>query len=659
MNSGSDVALVVFSLVSWFASLLGLPPEPRDPALLRAAPAETLVYLEWAPRGAGIPDGKEFEGLVADPEIVSLFQDAEASLRRLLIETVEGTEAGDHIPDAIPAVLRVLLLRGGSFSVRFDQELVAKTVQQLREQGTELPVERQGLTGLVGTLILQLGDQPEALERQLANTLRIVTQGAVQGEKLDRTALPSSIPGHQILLHRHQGYLIVATHEAAIDQAIAGLDGKDQGLSTQPQYREAMEGAPNARIGSVLWIDSQRLLKAVSTGFGLPGVMTNGVVTMLGLERLESITSVSGIREGKVFCRNWIRMLQQTSKVMAIASGKGITKSRFDLVPLDADVVLAGSLDIPKWILEWQKLAKGLDREEKFHVLSGLQSQLAELDLSLEELLQPFADNAILYDAPGSGGLLLSGPVCLLEVKDHEQAGNLIERLVIKIRESLPPFDDRSRGVQLGEGEFLGEKIYFLNQSVRKPVKINPAFCLTKDSLVIGLHPQSVKAHLRMLADKNRERFSARFDQGNAGEIVPAGDLLLVRYLNLQTVGKLSGPFLPYGEIELSSRFQMMQLDLTVLNLPSTAAILPYLKEHLSFVARDETGIRYSGEGSLPPQMIDTLLLFLPVAGVGVFDSVVFNESESLLKERNVVENHSEGAEERALKTSEPAGETR
>jgi len=626
----NDFGLVLFSVITWFATMLGLPPEPRDPALLRCAPKDSAVYLEWAGRGTGKSGGTEFEGLMADQEIRAFFGEADAAIRRLLTEALEGSEGANDLAKSIPEIQRMLIMNPGSISVKFGPALVGPAVKKAQESGVEIPVEMQGFTGIEGTLIFQMGENPEEMEQHFLRTIRTATEGDVDSAKLDRTEIPLKIPGLRVIFHRHQGYLIVSTQQTGIDSAIAGIDGKDQGLGEQARFQKSTGKVVFPRTGSLLWIDTKGIYGAMSTGFGLPGMMANGVVTMLGLEKIDSIACASGIEEGKVAVRNWTETRGATGKSLAFSSGKGIDKSRFDLVPRDADLVVAGSLDLPKAISEYEKLAVALSKGEMFEPWKEFQSHLKEMELGISELLKPFADNAIVYDAPGSGGLIFSGPVLLLEVRDRELAKVLVDKLVRLIREKLPPFDERSRGVLLSEGEFLGEKIYFTDQVVQGPKMINPAFCLTKDSLVIGLHPQSIKGHLRMVSESSTPRFSSRLSDGKEGFAVPEGRLLLVRYLNLQSAGRLFLPLLPYGEIQASSQLHMTRIGMPVLYFPSSAAILPYLKDHLSAVVRNEEGIEYYGAGSLPPQIIDTLLWLLPAAGMGVYDAMVFDSGPGL-----------------------------
>jgi len=624
--ASNDFALVIFSVIAWFSSMLGLPPEARDPVFIKAAPADAVLYLEWAPRGEGKTNGEEFEGLVGDPEIRSFFREADGTIRRLMIEIMEGSEDADRLAKAIPEFLEMLMMSPGSISVRFDQSLVGPAIKRIEEEGGELPVEAQGMTGIVATVMLRMGEKPDEMEEHVARTIKTITEGEVKTDKLDHTLLPIKVPGMQLLVHRHKEYLIFSTHVSGIDDSIGGIDGKDQGLSGSTRFQETTEKVAIARTGSLFWLDVKGIYNAMTTGFGLPGIMANGVVTMLGLEKLDSMACVSGVEDGKVVVRNWTNTQGITTKAMAFASGSGIPRTRFDLVPRDADLVVGGSLDVQKAIAEYKKLTIALEQGEKSELLEDFQSNLNELDLSISELLKPFADNAIVYDAAGSGGLFFSGPVLLLEVRDHELATNLLDRIVSLVREKLPPFDERSRGVLLSEGEFLGEKIYFFDQAVRNPSMVTPAFCLTKDSLIVGIHPQSIKGHLRMLGDAKRERFSSRLG-GEKGDIaIPEGKVLLVRYLNLQTVGKLSLPFLPYGELAAASQMKMSRFDITTLNFPSSAAILPYLKDHISVVLNDGKGMVYEGRGSLPPQIIDTLFWFLPVFGGGVLDELTFDQ---------------------------------
>lgn len=625
----NDLAAVVVFLATWFSSLLGLPPEPRDEVLLRSAPADSLVYLEWAGRGQGVAGGTGWEGLVADPEIVGMVREADAALRRLLVDRLEGSEDANRLALAVPELLKAILVQPGSVSVRFDSKLVGPAVQQLREAGKEIPPEHQGIAGIVATLILKLGEGTagEELERHLANVLKVVTDGGLNGDKLDRATIPLKFPGQNLIFHRHESYLIVSSQAGGIEAAIEGLQGTDHGLSKQSRFQQGAERTAQTRMGSLFWIDTKGIQQTMSTSFGLPGVMANGVAALFGLERLESMTCTSGMEKGEIVTRNWTAISGAPTKVFALFSGAGIPREQFEHVPADADLVVGASLDPLKALSEFQKLAAAVDRREKFDEAVGeMQEFFDEVGIKLPDLLKPFEDHIVVYDSPASGGLFLSGLVGLVKVKDQEQARVLVEDVVRKIRERLPPFDDRSRGVEFSEGEFQGEKIYYLNQIMRGPSKLNPAFCLTKGQLILGLHPQSIKSHLRMQKDEKSPRFAGRLPSAEGEAGAAKGKLLMVRFLDVPRLGELLLPFLPYAGVEGAARWQLSGLDLTVLHLPSNRAIGPYLTGHFSTVTRTDGGILYEGRGTLPPQLVDTAIWLLPAFAAGILEELTYTD---------------------------------
>ena len=74
------------------SGLLGMPPGPRDAAFLKAAPRQSLVYVEWASPAAGQPGARGIDGFIADPEIQALLR----AIDKLLFPT---DEVGDEDPE--------------------------------------------------------------------------------------------------------------------------------------------------------------------------------------------------------------------------------------------------------------------------------------------------------------------------------------------------------------------------------------------------------------------------------------------------------------------------------------------------------------------------------------------------------------------------------
>ena len=80
-------------------SFLGYPPGERDAALVRTAPADSLVYLEWATRSPGQPGADGIDGLAADPEIRLFLEQVE---KAILVGIERSTEGEDRRPARSP-----------------------------------------------------------------------------------------------------------------------------------------------------------------------------------------------------------------------------------------------------------------------------------------------------------------------------------------------------------------------------------------------------------------------------------------------------------------------------------------------------------------------------------------------------------------------------
>src|SRR5262245_33173563 len=94
----------VFLVLASLAGLIGtplpvpLPPLPEDPALVRAAPADCNLFVEWFGSGAPVAGtGNRSERLAAEPEVRQLVERLLAAARGVLAAEVKPPELRDAV----------------------------------------------------------------------------------------------------------------------------------------------------------------------------------------------------------------------------------------------------------------------------------------------------------------------------------------------------------------------------------------------------------------------------------------------------------------------------------------------------------------------------------------------------------------------------------
>lgn len=610
MTSGPAYGLITWAmaLIYGLGGVWGLPPGTRDAKLVRSAPADAVFYAEWSERVPGKSGGKEFEGLVADPEFVEFLQKVDSGLSRTLLDNMESSGNGLFKPEMIPEFAKGLGTKPGCFFLGFDVNRINQARKQATEAGKTLTQAQGVLAGLESAVLINFGARTEAFEKGILELLRMLRgRRFTKPERLAALALPELRLPFPVVLHRHEEYLILASSESVIAPLVERLQGKESQLEKNTRFQKSFKNVRQERMGAYCWCDVKRGLDVAGSQFGLQGAVVKTMAAMTGLDQMEAFACSAGLKDGQIVNRTFLDQGGQKDRVWSLFGGAGLKGKDFETVPLNATMVLGLSIDSAQVLHELRNLMKNL---QALNVTGGkggdpLTEIEAKLGFSLEKDLFPaLGQSWTVYDAPETGGLLGTGLVAQVEIRDPQRARRMLNQVVQIIRRQLPPFDERSNGANLAEGEFLGERIYFLNLMLVKAQPWAPAFCLTETHLIVAVHPQALKGHLRFLKDPKSEKFASRLG-GEKGKIeVPSGELICLNYLNLERVGQVLLPLVPYlGELGMA-QFQRSNIDIDVLAIPSPAGILPYLKSHVSVSVRTEEGIVGEARGSLPPGLV-------------------------------------------------------
>lgn len=595
MESGIGLGMLLLLLTGGgMGPMLGLPPGPSDASLSRCPPTEAVVYVEWTERGGGVAGAPGLEGLLADHEIQSFVNKVETAITEMIErESYTASDQQRELSEIFPRLARQLLKRPGCFYLSFDGDNVIAP-------GGGPETWMSLAHGLRFSLIISGGKSAEAIETDLKKLVEFLPE-SLRKETLDRQPLPIPLPGVPVLIHRHNDYFILSVGDGSLDAAIAGLDGKSNGLTDSDRYKAGMRRVTLRRTGSLTWIDTKQILKTVASALEPAGIDAGEMLGALGLDSLDYVASAVGLENGQIRSRQFIATGGDTHGILKLAGGRGITNDDFSNVPYDADFVFALSLDGSGVLNAIREIVTTVGDGPTQGLDDALGDFERETGLSLEnDLLQAFGDVWTVYNSPSGGGFLFSGLVASVEVRDYTTAQASYRKILDAIRSNLPGVNARgyrARGATLKDAEFLTHNIYYVNIVGDDDTPIAPSFCLTKNHLHLALHPQNIKAHLRAVATKGK-KFSARLETELS---IPNGDLICLSSWDAQATLKLLYSVVPYvGQVLMSELQSKTGVDLDIFDIPSARAVLPYVGKHSSTVVRTNEGIFSSSTSGLP-----------------------------------------------------------
>lgn len=582
--------------------MLGLPPGERDAAFTQTAPADSLVYFEWAERSEGEADAEGIDGLAADPEIKLFLAQIEKAILAGMDRGLrnEGPEA-QTVAKAVPPMLKLFLMQPGCAFARFDEEAAAKALTQ--SAGNLDPAAAAAL-GIEGAIVINAGDGADEFGRHIESLLNLpgAVPPSMRKRGLARQVIPLPVPTAKLEIHREGDYFVLAFGDGVVDEVIPGLTGKSKGgLTTNERYTKAMANVATERVASVMWADSKGILAAVVSALDFQGQMAQMIANSTGLDKVDSVVTVSGVVDGRLSSRCFVTTGGSLDGLLALAAGRGVTAKDLTVVPGDADLVLSFSFDSKKVLAAVRDIVQKSDPTG--FTAKAMNDTLEQLDEELgfsieDDALEAFGDTLIVFDSPSAGGLVLTGVTAALEVRDHERATKIYGRLMDLLDAQMPGIEQgewRRSGAVLAKATFMDHEIRYVN-ILDDEVPFSPAFCLTKTHLLVAPHPQPLKAQLRFLAT-DESNFGSRL-----GDVVPDSDdpAISVGYLDARAAVQALYSFAPmFGSI-VFGEMQRNSVEMDVFSLPSARAVLPYTKDSYTLCTRKPDGLLIETYNGLP-----------------------------------------------------------
>ncbi len=596
----SELLILLLFAGGPFSDLLGIPPGDRDGALIHAAPADSMLYLEWAERGTGTAGAPGVDGLVADPEVRHFLARLEAATRDSLARNFPADDPRRELMAALPRAVVAMSGRPGCVFATVRKDAIPEGA----DPSTAM------LTGLRAAVIVSGGDSADEFTVTIRSWLTGL-MGPNVPDKLDRLPLPLPLPV-PAQLHRHGNYLILAIGAGTLDEVIERLDSREDGLATYAPFVAAHDAVKLARVGHVAWLDAKAARENLIPLLG-PGAAGQAqmALNMVGLGGVNHVCSVVGVSDGQVVSRMKIGTDGKTEGLLALVAARGLQAADFAPVPADSDLVIAFSVDGQKILSAVQSMlaGQGVDQEEWQESVTEFET---EFGLNVQrDIFDSFGQAVTISNSPGDGGWIATSPVLTVEVRRPAGAFKTVAKIAEYIdrqgRQAENDQGPRQRGMYLERKEFRGQRIYMLN-FVGEGSPVAPSFAVTKTHLLIALHPQSLKARIRRMADTERwESFAFVPDD--------AGDTVSWTYVRTSEILPRIYGFVPWLAQLAFDEMQREGFHMDAFDLPSGPALLPWLGDFEAELIRTEDGFRRDTSG--PPFVSG--LMSAPVFMPGIF----------------------------------------
>ncbi|HEX5052821.1 MAG TPA: hypothetical protein VFZ65_13675 [Planctomycetota bacterium] len=567
---------------------LPLPPLPEDPALLRAAPTDSVLFVEWF--GCATPaeaPKNQSERLAAEPELRTLVGKLVAASRGALAEQEKDSRQA-------PGVLAL-----------FDQLVAA-----LQRPGCAFVVS---LKPLVGGIVVQAGDGSAALATAFGEALGHLAPPDLARETrqiggVAFDALP--LPGDQFLAWAAiDGHFAVAIGELAAAQVVAGLRHDDAGLGGLAALQQLRAGCKVERPVLRTWAAVDKLGPQVE--------FASKLWQPLGLSQATAALAESGLEDGHFVSRLQL-VLPKPGGLLGALRGRPLSQDDLAPVPDDATVALAlrardgGFVDV---LLDVMAAFAGTDVGRDWEQFLAHVKQSSGVHLR-DDLIAHADDCVVAWSSPRQGGLGFTAAVAAVPLRDGETFAANLTTMWDKMREIAPSkARERAAGRQLSwrsgyleEFEHAGSKVWWVDL-IDRDAPFGLCWTSTDHHFLFGLMPQAVRCAIDASKLPN-------FDHALARQPVIArrGDAVAMLYLDLK--GLLEQAYAP-GLLLLQSgslEWQREGFDFTLADVPRLQSLVTHLGPEVLLLEATPGGCLLTRRGSLP--VLDALLVTCGMACV-------------------------------------------
>lgn len=603
MNFGDFFRHITLVFVSYLGLLgipmpLPLPPQPEDPAMLRVAPADSVLFVQWFGQGESNPNSKNrCEQLAQEPEVRAMITRLIASCRAALVHESRGSEDFAAVLALLDSAVTMFAHPGCLFV--------------------------QDLQPFAGGFVVRNGEQAAATAKAFAAALVAGSRGRAQLEKktigdvtFETVALPQDLKF--LAWGVVDNCFVLSVGEAATEQIVAGLQNTDQGLAGNPGVRRLMPGCKVERPVLRTYASIEKILRQApyADKFWRP----------LGLSATKAALAESGLEGDGFVSRVQLAIpqpLEGTGEgLLGQLRGKPLSQDDLALIPGDATTAIAmrsieGGLERAGLLAATSMAGQDPSPLWERFLAEGIRAM--GLDIR-KDLLSHLDDCVVTWNSPGQGGLGFTGAVASLPLRDAQAFGENLTMMWHRLAEIAPSKEKarakkerlRPYGGYLGSFEHGGSKVWWMDH-VDRDLPFGISWTSTDQHGLFSMQPQQIRTAIDNSTLPNFDTALVRKPL-----IARRGDAHAMLYVDLQGLLRQGyGALLVMFQME-SHQWQNDGFDFELADVPRLESLARHLGPELTVLEAVPNGWRITRRGSLP--VLDPLLVTVATACLLMLD---------------------------------------
>jgi hypothetical protein len=575
MQAGPGPAEILMTIGFLFTSLfpgmpMSMPPMPPDPIVSRAAPEDCLFFVNYSGYAAPNPSSKnKTEQLLAEPEVQQFIGEVGGTIRSLISEKLQGDPIKDVLGQELPSLLKTLATSPLSFYV---------SKAEMTSQGPDFRA----------AMIVNTGEGAASCEASIKKIQQALLTGAppevqpqpvdVGGIQLTRLPTPPGMP--EVVWGFRKQYLMLAIGQGSADGLVAMLKQK---TPQAPTWLTAIKKKiPVDRPSALYYFNVAGTMKA--TGPAMNDPKTQAILAALGVDKLQSVTNVTGFTSTGVANRTWLQIEGEPTGIFSLATAKGLTADDLRSIPEKSMMARAfrlNAVDIYHRVLDG---IAAVDPQAKAAADQNIQMMEQNLQLNLEnDLLKPLGDAWTVYAKAPAGMMAPPDVVISVGLADRDKFAATHDKLLMLARGIMA---QSAPGKSIQESDHEGNHIYTVEAGNAGMMAIAPSWCVTKDKLIVTLSPQSMKTALTPGADTK-----SIADVSEVQALLSGSPPMMVGYYDsAAAIGTMHGMYAMMGPM-LQGPLAQQGININLPKLPAITAITPHLNPAVSVVRATEGGV--------------------------------------------------------------------
>jgi prepilin-type processing-associated H-X9-DG protein len=329
------------------------------------------------------------------------------------------------------------------------------------------------------------------------------------------------------------------------------------------------------------------------------------VLQAAGLDDARSFVEKTVVADGHFITRSLVRTTTPPHGLMTLLKSPAVDDATLAAVPPDAYAVAAWRLDLSKLYEQVKTAAQLIDPEKADRTFELIEEDVKKMGLPLQDILDPIGDQWVIYNAPSTGGFILTGWTLVGTVDDPRRFGRSLDIIGKMISEDL----SGSRGGAIREFDSDGVTVHYIDAAGGVP--FSGSWAVAGDKFIVALYPQLVEDAIRQLKQKENILQDARFTTARARAAQEGGPLVYIS--NPQVVRDIY----PLALVIVSA-FRAFDQSMV------PGDLLPSMQRLLTYVGGDAMSVHVTDDGVWRTQSIDNPLLSpLTITAPGLWASVI------------------------------------